>query len=698
MEEQNPKNARLTRLISRRHFLRLSAVLGAGAGLAACSGTPATPQATTAPAEATTAPAAPEATAAPAEATSAPVIATPVPAATAVPATTSQFVDPPILADMVSSNKIPAADKRLPKNPVVLDSLDGVGKHGGTARRAFKGVSDRWGPTKVQNESLTWYNKDLSVRANMAESWEVSPDAKQWTFKLREGTKWSDGSEFTTDDWKWWHENVLMNQDLTPAIPGDWGTGNPRVAMKADFPDAYTAVFTFQDPKPLFVYTVTRSQPFTPASFMKELHADFTSDKAKLDADAKAAGFDTWALYFNDRNNWWTLGRPTTGPWMATNALSEQLFVMERNPYFWQVDSEGKQLPYLDKITHLLFETPDAFNTRIIAGEIDYHARHVSVGDYTLLKENEAKGDYQVVNWVSANHIAFQPNHAANDPKVREFFQNRDVRIALSLAINRAEINDLAFSGTAVPRQYSPLQESPQYYEKLSNAYIEYDPDKANQLLDSAGYDKKGADGIRLWKDGSGPVSFVVEGTAQPGSPDEDAVQTMVKYFADVGVQATYKSEERSLYDQRNQAGEIDAAFWGGDRTVLPIVAPWIFLGSMTDRPWAGKFGIFYNDAKSANAEEPPQDYFIRKIWDIQAQIDAEPDDAKRNQLFQGILDIWAEELPMIGILGELPSPVIVKNGFKGLQPGYPNDDTTEDENLLNTQTYFWEEPDKHNA
>lgn len=691
----NDKRNTPSRTISRRAFLRLSALTGASVGLAACSA--AAPQA------ATPQPAAAQPTAAPAAAapTSAPVPTAP-PAATAVPANLSKFNEAPMLADLVSSGKIPAVDARLPKNPVVLDGQDGVGKFGGTLRRGFRGVSDRWGPTKIQNEGLTWYNADLSVRANLIESWEVSPDATKWTFKLREGTKWSDGSDFTTADWKWWYDNVLTNETVTPAVPGAWGTGTPRVAAKADFPDATTAVYTFASPKPLFIYNITRlgggvsaDGPFCHGKFMEQFHADFT-DKTKLEADAKAAGFEKWDLYFNDKNNWWTIGRPSIGPWVATNELAQERFEMERNPFFWQVDSAGNQLPYIDKITHLLFETPDAFNTRIIAGEVDFQARHISIGDFTLLKENEGKGDYQVVMGVSANHIAFQPNHTAKNKQVREFFQDRKVRQALSIAINRQEINDLVFNGTAVPRQYSPLKASPQYYEKLSNAFIEYDPDKANALLDEAGYSKKGADGIRLWKDGSGPVSFIIEGTAQAGSPDEDAVQTMVKYFADVGVKATYKAQERSLYTERYNANEIDSAFWGGDRTLLPIVAPWIFLGSMIDRPWAAAWGLYYNNPKDPNAEEPPADHFIRKIWEIQDQIDVEPDDAKRTKLFQSILDIWAEELPMIGIVGELPSPTVVKNGFKGFKAGFPNDDTTEDENLLNTQTYYWDDPTKH--
>jgi peptide/nickel transport system substrate-binding protein len=217
-------------------------------------------------------------------------------------------------------------------------------------------------------------------------------------------------------------------------------------------------------------------------------------------------------------------------------------------------------------------------------------------------------------------------------------------------------------------------------------------------LLDGAGYDKKGADGIRLWKDGSGPISFTIEGTAQAGSPDEDAVQTMVKYFADVGVSATYKALERSLYTEHYQANEIEAAFWGGDRTLLPLVAPIIFMGTQPDRPWGVAWGLKYNNPADPNGEDPPEGHFIRKIWDIMDQVNVEPDDAKRTTLFHQVLDIWAEELPMIGILGELPQPVIVKNGLMGVPDSMPIDDPVSDEHIRNTQTFWWDDPSKHTS
>ena len=662
-----------TRPVSRREFIRLSALATAGAVAVACAPAPAS-----APAPA------------PAAATNTPAAAAP-----------GKFNEAPMLADLVKAGKLPALDERLPATPGVIDGAESVGQYGGTFRRAFKGVSDRWGPTKMQDRGLAWYDKDLNIRARMAESWEVNADATEWTFHLRKGQKWSDGQPFTTESVKYWYDNEFSNKTLIDYSTGTtWKTGAKNTPLTLEVVDDYTFKFKFADPNPLFIFKVTRPTPapYSPAHYMKQFHPDLTDDKAGLDAKIKAAGFDSWDKYYTDRGYWFfNPERPSVAPWIAKNPVSQELFLMERNPYFFAVDSAGNQLPYLDKVTHRLFSQPDVLNLWVTNGEIDFQARHMALSNFTLYKENEAKGDYKVLVGTSANHQALQPNHTTKNKPLREFFNNRDVRIALSIAIDRQTINELVFDGLATPRQYSPLSTSPQAYEKQANAHIEYDVKKANELLDAAGYKEKDADGFRKWKDGSGTVSFIIEGTAVPGDADEDAVQQVVKYLAAVGVKASYKGVERSLYEQHWRVNEIEAAWWGGDRTVLPIVAPWIFLGTQTDRPWADAWSLWKNNgAADPNAEEPAADHWITKIWAVWDQIAAEPDSDKRTALFTQILDIWAEEIPMIGVLGEIPAPVIVKNGVHNFLDSMPIDDTTGDEQILNTETYFWDDPAKH--
>lgn len=673
----------LKRHVSRRKFMHLSAMASAGAVLAACGGGPAAPEA---PAEAA-------ATAAPAAEAAAPAAAP------------TQFQEAPMLADLVANGSLPPVDERLPSNPMVMATQESIGNYGGNMRRGFRGVSDRWGPTKHQDRGMVWYDKDLTLRPRIAESWELSDDARTWTFHLREGMKWSDGEPFTTEAIQWWYDNELTNTDLSPSPGADWVTGPDRDLMQLDVVDEYNFSVTFDAPNPLFIYKLGRLNPgdgplgsfYSPGHYMAQFHAELTDDMDALDANVEEAGFESWAQLYYDRNYWYmNPDRPSVGGWVSKNALSNERFLMERNPYFFAVDSEGNQLPYLDTITHRLYEQPDVFNLWIINGEIDFQNRGVDIGNFTLFKENEDSGEYQVFLGAASGHQALQLNQTTKDERLREFFQNRDVRIAFSIAVDREAINELVFDGLMTPRQYSPLSSSPNYYANLSDAHIEYDPDQANALLDAAGYER-GADGMRTFNDGSGdPISFTIEGTATSGSNDEDAVQQVVRYLADIGINAAYKALERSLYTEHYQANEIEAAWWGGDRTVLPLVAPIIFIGTQPDRPWAPAWGYFRTDPTNPAAEEPPEGHWIWDIWQLWDDLAQEPDAATQNAMFEQILDIWATELPMIGYLGEAPAPVIVKNGFRNYVPGYPIDDSTGDEHLLHTETYFWEDPENH--
>ena len=661
--------------ISRREFIRLSTLAAAGVAVAACAKTEEPLEPTAAPTQAAAAP-----------------TATPVPEE-------PEAKEAPMVAEMVAAGSVPPMEERMPANPQVMAVMEEIGKYGGAIRRGFKGVSDRWGPTKHNDRGLCWYNKDLVMEPRIAESWELSDDGTEWTFNLRKGMKYSNGEPFDSDSFKWSWEYRYTNETLSPSPTGGLSTGTPRVLAEMTFPNQYTFKIKYADPKPMLLYSLGRWRDFwAPASYMAQFHMDATDDKAALEARVVEAGFETWDQLFGDRLYWYmSPDKPEVMPWPANNALSEELFVMQRNPYFHATDPEGQQLPYLDKVTHRLFETNDVLNMWIIGGEIDFQARHVGIDNYTLYKENEASGDYSVFLGTAAGHVCLQLNQTCKEDRMREFAQDRKVRIALSLAVNRDELNELVYNGLLTPKQYAPLASSPNAYPKLANAYIEYDPERANELLDEAGYSEKDADGFRLWKDGSGEtLSFVIEGTALVGTTDE--VGIIAKYFADVGVKATYQYLERSLYTEHFQANELQAAWWGGDRTVLPLApeAP-IFRGTMIDRPWCPAWGLWLSsNGTDPVAEEPPEGHWIWDIWAIWDEIVVEPDEATRNKLFEGIMDIWAEELPQIGYLGESPTPIIVKSGFRNYLNGFPLDDTTGDEHLLNTETYFWDNPEEH--
>ncbi len=662
------------RKITRREFLRAAAITAAGSTLAACT------QAETATPVPTT---------------------KPVPTNTAAP-TGPSYKEPTMLEEMVKSGKLPPVAERLPENPWVAPVLDKNGKSGGIIRRAFTGPGDKWGMSKLCDRAMVWFDLDLVMRPRQCESWDVNEDGSQYTFHVRKGNKWSDGVEFKSSDVTFWYNSVIQNKTLFPQPDGKWWTGTTadKKMMVLETPDDYTFIFKYAAPKPLLIYVIGREGIGVPEHYMKNWIMDTTDTPNLLEEAVKVAGFESWDKYFIDnRRFWfWNPDLPHMGPWNAINDLNAEKWVIERNPYFFGVDSDGMQLPYLDGVHSRKFSDTQVFNLWIANGEIDFQARRVQVGDYTYFKENEAAGDYQVVVCPSARHMVVVLNQASKNETLRKFFMNRDVRIALSLAINRAGINELNYLGLGTPRQYSPLTLSPQYYEKLSNAYIEYYPAKAKQMLDAAGYAAKDADGYRKYSDAEDAetIFFVLEGQFGAGTPDEDAGQQVVKMFKAVGVKCEYKFVEQTLYNQHYTSNDMDAAWWFADRTVVPLAAEaLIFRGVASDRPFIDAYNKALNDPENPIAIEPPADHYIRKLNDLWNTISITGDPDKQNELFRQMLDIWATELPMTGVVGELPALTIVKNGLMNFASS-PNDDTTCDEYVRNPETLFWEKPEEH--
>ncbi len=663
--------------ISRRDFLRVSAAVSMSSIAAACVQVPAT--------------GAPEPAPQAQAATSAP------PEATAVPAA-RQFHESPVFAKLVQEGKLPPIEERIPVNPCVHPVMESIGKYGGTIHRAFKGLSDRWGIERMQEDQqrLADFNADLSLRPSMSESWEVSSDGTTFTYHLRKGIRWSDGTPFTSEAFSWYYQHQLLNPILTPTVPTNWSTGSPKVLMQVETPDDYTVIFKFAHPNGLFTFT-QRYHPHNCGHYMQQFHPDFVPVET-LNKMAAEKGFANWDVLFVDQDAWYqNPAKPALTPWLASTPLSVELYEVTRNPYFWQVDPEGNQLPYVDKVTHRLFEQVDVFLLWVVGGEIDFQGRHAGVGNYTLFKENEKNGDYTVLlNNPGQDHLAISPNQTSRNPKLREFFGDKRVRLAMSYAVDRQEMNDLVYDGMAEPRQYTPIPKSPQFYPKASYAHIEFDPDKANALLDEAGFAAKDADGFRLTKDGSETLSFIIEGTWQAGSPEEDSVNLVIKHFGDVGIKCVYKYYERALYGEHYLANTNDCGWWGGNRAILPILAPVVWEGTNSYRPWCCTYGLWRSVPDNANAEKPPEGHYIWEIWRLLDACRMEPDDAKRNALWNQLMDIWVDEMPMPGYLGNFPAPVILKNGLRNFKEGYPLEEGSKDEQLQGPQQMYWDEPEKH--
>jgi peptide/nickel transport system substrate-binding protein len=604
-----------------------------------------------------------------------------------------------MLEPLVQAGTLPPVEERLPENPCVYPVYEMLGKHGGTWRRGFTGPTDG-NTSTVTNCSLThtvW--EGLGTRANLCESWERSEDGMTFTIRLRKGTKWSDGAPFTTADMVWWYENQIKNSTLTAGIPTRYRTGTPPVLMELEALDDYTVVLTFAHPFPLFMHWMNINYPFVPAHYMKQFHMDFTDDKDALAKAVSDAGWNSWDEYYHDRNDWVRNPElPTTRVWLPVSDATSELFVLERNPYFVGVDEAGLQLPYIDKVTFRLHETLDVFNMWIINGEIDMQGSNIDVANYTLFKENEENGDYRVLKWITQLDDTFYPNHDCRDPRLAAFFQKRDVRIAMSVAMDRQTIVDIAYDGLAVAKNGGPAIVSPEHHEKSSFQYAEYDPDRANELLDALGYTERDAEGYRLWDDGSGEtISFIIDmwftGSAQ------DAAGMAVQYLADVGLKASLNIMQSTLYNERANSNQHDAQWEYGTSKLNNFFVPeHVYVAEVRGRNCFGGWTLWNLNRDDPNGHEPPEGHFLWTLWELWEKAKVEVDDKQRLAYFHQMMDIWADEVPAIGITGDKVGPIICKNGFMNMGEGFPFANNIHHDVILGSPTFFWDDPAAHSG
>lgn len=590
------------------------------------------------------------------------------------------YKEAPMLAEQVKAGKLPPIEQRLPENPLVVKPAEKIGKFGGAWRMGMMAGTDDVSFYRILGyESLVRWNPEWTdIIPNMAEKFDASADATEYTFYLRKGVKWSDGQPFTTDDLMFWWEDVMLNKELS-ANPPNWmmAKGEPAQVTKVD---DYTLKIKFAGPNGLFLSTIagpaSRALLATPKHFAKEYHAKY-QDKAKLEQMMKDGGYTTWKDMFIAKvtqadgggyGQYSVANRPTLYPWVVVQPISGSATQVEfvRNPYYWKVDPDGNQYPYVDRLVYTIFQDAAAMLLKATNGEIDFQMRHFnSLANKAVLFDNQQKGDYRFFDLIAANSnsIVYHLNLTHKDPAKRAIFQNKDFRIGLSYAINRQEIIDTVYMGQGEPAQPAPLKENPLYNEQLAKQYTEYDVAKANEYLDKV-LPKKDANGMRLMPDGK-PFSFVIE-ISNSFKEQVDAGNMVAKYWQAVGVNAQAKSEDRSLMYERKNNNDLDAMTWGGEAGLGTIFDPRNFIPNGNEAAWGVAWANWYNGGPSAaNAEEPPAE--IKKMLELYDQAKATASVEGQNKLMAELLQLSADYFPCIGISTMPMSFGIVKNTMENV-------------------------------
>ncbi len=587
----------------------------------------------------------------------------------------------PLFTKQVSAGKLPPVTRRVPEDALVVLPYDNIGKYGGKLRGVALALESS------TSEGMSWrqvsfvrISDDMTtIVPNVAKSWKWNKDYTEITFQLRKGHKWSDGEPFTADDVVFYINDIIKNKSLHKAVPSRWKIGGKAVSIKKI--DDLTFKFMFAKPYPGFLHQLGASgsyySPYAVKHFLKKYHIKYNP---KADQLAKKAGFKGWTEYFGVFFNKWKdavtataygLKVPTLESHIMDTEPNSQRRTFVANPYYFKVDTAGNQLPYIN-YHHERFLDKELWPIEIMNGNIDQKSQNMGLNNFPILKENEAKGDYSIhlPPGMAGPVIIFNQTH--KDKELRKIFSDVRFRQAMSLAINREELNQVLFLGIAKPQQAVP-ENVPFVTEADKNYMIQFDLKKANKLLDKMGL-KKGSDGIRLRSDGQ-PITILWEYTLQYAiSPEFPTL--VADYWKEVGIKVLTKEITSALLREKSVANFNDIEMeWFVPYEVSLISDPVYFTPPYSTLvPQGGAPWLEYWNSNGKSGEKPPA--WAQRLRDIAAEWKTVAPGSKRYlELGREMVKLNLENLVIIGTLGKVPLPNAVSNKL-GNVPAFTIDNT----------------------
>ena len=575
--------------------------------------------------------------------------------------------------------ELPPLSERLPEEPLVVIPYDSIGEYGGTfnalSNATEAGTSDF---LSTRHVNLVRYADDLtSIVPNVAKSWEWNDDFTQLTFTLRKGHKWSDGAPFTAEDVKFWYDNLSLDSKVIES-PKDYVLvgGEP---MTVEVIDPQTVQFNLPAPKPglLAHFATSFAQGFQPKHFLGQYHPDINPDADKL---AQEAGYENGLAvimaYFGN-SDWTDTATPLLNspdkvgklPADVMPTLESHIYISDTtegrrlvaNPYFFMVDTQGNQLPYISEQNELYVNDAQVRLLKLVNGEVDYKAQSLQLSDIPLLLENQEKGDYTIDIRPRVAIHAFSFNVTSDDPAKREVFGDLRFRRAMSIAINRDDLNEVAYFGEGVPQQYVGFSPIPDFVDpKWASYAIEYDLDGAKALLDEIGMVDTDGDSFRELPNGDKFVlnmQFATQGIAG------QVVELVSQYWSEAGIQTTVKEITPDEYRSAQSSNALDVGMWEKGQPVGIVLGNNELWVAPFENYFAHRVGMKwgeYFESDGAKGIEPP-DYVKQLRDDINTFQSAPLGSAESDEVGERLVKNMVENLLFIGT-AMTPDPIYHRN------------------------------------
>jgi peptide/nickel transport system substrate-binding protein len=616
----------------------------------------------------------------------------------------------PMLDALVEDGTLPPVEERVPLEPLVVQPVEGIGTYGGTLRRGFTGPGDDENGNRYNSgdKIVFWDYTGTEFRPALAKSWEFTDEDRVFTIKLREGHKWSDGEPFTADDFVFWYEDLYLNPDIVPTPHSSFAINGQQGRIEKI--DDLTVSFVFPEPYPLFL-TILGGTTFmgsghatnrgfhggayAPAHYLRNFLPKYTA-QADLDQLATEENVEDWIALLRLKNQWYlNPDLPVLSPWRVVSPINTPNWTMERNPFYYEVDPEGNQLPYLDGIQMTLAENLEVLNLRAIAGEYDMQERHTDIAKIPVFLENMEQGDYSVHLDPGAygSDATLQVNHSYDgDPEVAQWLHNADFRRALSMGIDRDQLNETYWLGVGSPGSVAPDPSVPQSPgEEWRTMWAIRDVEQANALLDEIGLTEKDGEGFRVRTDGNGRLRLEVFAISGAFVPFPRIAQSIAEQWQEIGIQLDVSELERNLGMTRMRNNEHQIFMWANDGSELIYAFP---RHALPVDPAEAMMGPLIATWYVTNGEEgmaPTEEAMIRAIEMYTSAGGQSTEEA--NATAQEIWKIIVDNVFSIGTVGVSPAVMgirIVKNTMGNIPARQVNMQHARTPQSSHPATYFF--------